>query len=210
MKRNMTLLIGAILFAGLPLAAQENTPKAQLELGYSYARFSPSVPQSPSRSLNGGSGAFTYVFNRWWGIKADLAGYGSQTAFTTFAPSPGLPNGGTVRTSGNLFTYLFGPEITYRTKHVTPFAEVLLGGAHSSVFANLYQASGMTGGNGPSQNSFALATGGGVDIYVTKSIAIRAAQLDYLMTRFTNPFTGTNNQNSFRYQAGVVFTFGGR
>jgi len=202
MKRNLALLVGAVLLAGLPLAAQEATPRAQLELGYSYARFSPSIPQSSSRSLNGGGGAFTYVVNRWWGIKADLEGYGSTTIYAPY-------QGGTLKSSGNMFTYLFGPEITYRTKRFTPFAEVLFGGAHSSAFAKLYQASGQTGA-APSQNSFALATGGGVDIYVSEHIAIRPAQLDYLMTRFTNPFSGTNNQNNFRYQAGIVFTFGGR
>jgi hypothetical protein len=202
MKRNLALLVGAVLLAGLPLAAQETTPRAQLELGYSYVRFSPSIPQSSSRSLNGGGGAFTYVVNRWWGIKADLAGYGSTTVSAPF-------QGGTLRTSGNMFTYLFGPEITYRTKRFTPFAEVLFGGAHSSAFAKLFQESGQTGA-APSQNAFALSTGGGFDVYVSEHIAIRPAQIDYLMTRFTNPFSGTNNQNNFRYQAGIVFTFGGR
>ena len=199
MKRNLILLIGVLLFAGLPLAAQEETPKAEVELGYSYVRFSPSVTNSSSRSLNGGGGSFMYVLNRWWGIKADLAGYGSQTANVPF-------QGGTLRSSGNLFTYMFGPEITYRTKRVTPFAEVLVGGAHASTFFNLFKEAGLTGA-APSQNAFALAAGGGFDVYVTKNIAIRPAQADYLMTRFTNPLTGQNSQNNFRYQAGVVFVF---
>jgi outer membrane protein OmpA-like peptidoglycan-associated protein len=35
-------------------------------------------------------------------------------------------------------------------------------------------------------------------------------QFDYLLTRFGNAFTaGNNNQSNFRYQAGVVFRFGG-
>jgi hypothetical protein len=199
-KRYLTIAIGLAFLVALPLAAQDYTPKAELELGYSYVRFSPSIPQSSSRSLNGGGGAMNIVLNRYFGIKAELLGYGSQTAATV------LP-GGTVKTSGNLFTYLFGPEIKYRTKHYSPFAEVLLGGAHSSTFAKLYQASGMTGA-APSQNAFALATGGGLDLYVSKHIAIRPVQIDYLMTRFTNPFTGTNNQNNFRYQAGIVFVIG--
>ncbi len=199
MKRNLILLIGVVLFAGLPLAAQENTPKVEMELGYSYARFSPSVTNSSSRSLNGGGGSFMYVFNRWWGLKAELTGYGSQTAHVPF-------QGGTLVNSANLFTYLFGPEITYRTNRVKVFGEVLVGGAHAATFFNLYQEAGLTGA-APATNAFALATGGGFDVYVTKHIAIRPAQLDYLMTRFTNPLTGQNSQNNFRYQAGVVFAF---
>lgn len=199
MKRNLILLIGVLLFAGLPLAAQEETPKVEVGLNYSYARFSPSVPNSSSRSLNGGGGEFMYVFNRWWGIKAELTGYGSTTKTIT-------QPGGTITTSGNLFTYLFGPEITYRMKHVNVFGEVLVGGAHTATFLRLYQQAGLTGA-APAENAFALATGGGLDVYVAKHIAIRPVQADYLMTRFTNPLVGQQSQNNFRYQAGVVFAF---
>jgi hypothetical protein len=56
-----------------------------------------------------------------------------------------------------------------------------------------------------------MVFGGGVDIKVSHSVAIRPAEFDYLLTRFGNPLTNNNaNQNSFRYQAGVVFEFGGR
>lgn len=199
MKRNLVLLIGAVLLAALPSAAQEKTPRAEMELGYSYSRYSPSVPQSSNRSLNGGGGSFLYVINRWWGVKAELTGYGSQTASVPF-------QGNTLVNSANLFTYLFGPEITFRRNHVKVFGEVLLGGAHGSSFLKLYQAAGLTGA-APSQNAFALATGGGFDVYVARHIAIRPAQVDYLMTRFDNPLTGQNNQNNFRYQAGIVFVF---
>jgi len=43
---------------------------------------------------------------------------------------------------------------------------------------------------------------------VTKSIAIRPAQFDFVLTRFGNSFTkGNNNQSNFRYNAGIVFRF---
>jgi hypothetical protein len=53
-----------------------------------------------------------------------------------------------------------------------------------------------------------MAFGGGLDIPVSKLISIRPAEIDYLLTRFNNQFTDTN-QSNFRYSAGVVFTFGG-
>jgi hypothetical protein len=32
--------------------------------------------------------------------------------------------------------------------------------------------------------------------------------MDWILTRYTNPITDTNNQHSFRYQGGIVFMFG--
>ena len=57
-------------------------------------------------------------------------------------------------------------------------------------------------------DAFAMAFGGGVDVPVSRTISLRPAEFDYFLTRFTNPFTGTNNQNNFRYSAGIVFTLG--
>jgi hypothetical protein len=53
-----------------------------------------------------------------------------------------------------------------------------------------------------------MAFGGGVDIPINKVLSLRPAQIDYLLTRFSNPFTKTNNQNTFRYAVGVIFTLG--
>ena len=53
-----------------------------------------------------------------------------------------------------------------------------------------------------------MAVGGGLDVKVTKSIALRPIEIDYLLTRYTNPFTETNNQNNFRYVGGIVFYLG--
>jgi hypothetical protein len=56
------------------------------------------------------------------------------------------------------------------------------------------------------------ACSAGIPIPTSSSSATRrsnkaeAAGIDYLMTRFTNPFTSTNNQSNFRYTAGIVFT----
>jgi hypothetical protein len=60
-----------------------------------------------------------------------------------------------------------------------------------------------------------MAFGGGVDIGVSRHLAIRAIQVDYLRTQFnaadalaTGFSTSLNNyQNSFRYSAGIVFRF---
>jgi len=38
-------------------------------------------------------------------------------------------------------------------------------------------------------------------------LSIRPIEIDYILTRYTNPLTSTNNQNSFRYSAGAVLHF---
>jgi len=53
-----------------------------------------------------------------------------------------------------------------------------------------------------------VVLGGGLDIKVTSHLAIRPIEADYFLTRFINNLTtGNNNQNNFRYQAGLVFEF---
>jgi hypothetical protein len=55
------------------------------------------------------------------------------------------------------------------------------------------------------QHPFTMAFGGRLDVNVSKNVAIRPVEIDWLLTRYTNPFTDTNNQNSFRYTAEIVF-----
>jgi hypothetical protein len=70
------------------------------------------------------------------------------------------------------------------------------------------------------QNAFAMEMGGGVDVQITKLIAIRPIQLDYLPTHFSplnfsvadlslNTKNDVRWQNNLRYSAGVAFRFGG-
>jgi len=72
------------------------------------------------------------------------------------------------------------PQIKYRAGKLEPFAEVLLGGAHTNFYANACnQNTGECGSKSPSNNAFALAIGGGVDIVVSSKVAIRLVDADY-------------------------------
>ena len=83
-----------------------------------------------------------------------------------------------------------------------PSPRHLLGGAH----AGGTLAPGNSGLPG-SANAFALTAGGGLDIGLTRHIALRAFEADYYLTRFDN---GVNDhQNNLRIEAGVIFRFGG-
>jgi outer membrane protein OmpA-like peptidoglycan-associated protein len=120
-----------------------------------------------------------------------------------------------VTAQGNLFTYNVGPIIKFRTHRVEPFVQAMFGGAHSNFYGNLFKScAGIFGciaaSSSPSNNAFDFIIGGGLDIPLSRSFAIRPVQLDYLLTRFGNGFTGgNNNQSNFRYQAGIVIRIGG-
>ncbi len=63
----------------------------------------------------------------------------------------------------------------------------------------------------PSENTFAMTAGGGLDLRVHRHFAIRVIQAEYLMTRFTSYTTGTTGtQNDMRLSSGIVFRFGRR
>jgi Outer membrane protein beta-barrel domain len=203
MRISKLLVFCAVLLVGLAAWSQD-FPRAEVAADYSYARFYPVASGTQSLSLNGGGGALVVNLTKYFGIKMDLQGYGSNTITWT------NPAGGSLTAQGNLFTYLFGPQIKFRTPRFQPFAQVLLGGAHSNVYGNLTKAcaGACTTSGSPAGNGFAMVIGGGIDIPINKSIQFRPVDLDYLMTRFTNQFNNSS-QSNLRYSAGVNFTFGG-
>jgi hypothetical protein len=205
------VIFGAILLLGLAAWAQE-FPRAEVGFDYSYARYAPSASYSKGHSLNGGGGSATINFNEYLGLKMDLQGYGSNHTAFNIAPNATFPGGLSGDVQGNLFTYLFGPQLKVRAHNFQPFGHALFGGAHSNVYGNAFKTlcQPIVGGCGlskaPASDAFAMEFGGGLDIPINKTITFRPAEIDYLMTRFSNPLTGTNNQNNFRYAVGVLFT----
>ena len=215
MKAKSLIVLGSVLLFGTAAFAQDYA-KVEVPLNYSYMRFNPQNSNIVSSfSLNGGGGGVTVYVNRWLGITGDLQGYQSLTrtfAFPAIANSP-CPAGCTVKASGDLFTYNVGAVLKYRKEHFEPFVETLGGGAHSNLYQNLQHNACVnpgvcTGSGSPSNNAFDFIIGGGIDIPLSKSIAIRPAQFDFVLTRFGNNFTaGNNNQSNFRYNAGIVIRF---
>lgn len=212
MRSAITTVVGSVLLFATASLAQDY-PKIEVPLNYSYMRFNPEDSHIVSSfSLNGGGGGVVVFINHAIGIQAEFQGYGSLTktfAFPATASSP-CPAGCNVTANGNMFTYNVGPVFKYRSEHFEPFVEALFGGAHSNTYQNLLKAcqASCVSTNNPSNNAWDFVLGGGFDIPVTRSIAIRPAQVDFVLTRFGNSFTqGNRNQSNFRYQAGVVFRF---
>jgi hypothetical protein len=211
MKITIKILAAIILVSGTVALAQD---KLELYGEYSYLRFNPTVFGINSRSFNGGGGGATWYFAKILGIKGEFMGYGSTT-FTKVVTSPIiLPSGtippGTYTSQGNMFTYLFGPVVRIPIPKVQPFGELLFGGSNTNGYVNLQNsiiAAGGTISRTPTQHPFTMALGGGLDISISQHISLRPGEIDYVLSRYSNPLTSTNNQNNFRYCGGVVFRF---
>jgi len=216
--RKILLVFGAILLCGIPALAQEY-PKAELFMGYEYIRFGTAMGGNPNLNVNGGGGSIAYNFNSVLGLKAEFTGAGIGN--NTMTDSTGLT---TLTRSANMFTYLFGPQVTIRkNSRVQPFGHLLFGGAYSNYYANV-QTKGAVSTTPTLQDAgkqaFAMAFGGGIDVKASQHVAIRVGQFDYFMTRFSGRSVSTagsgsvgaltiSNQSSFRYMAGVNFLLGG-
>ncbi len=186
--------------------ADSITPKIELFLGYSFLRNAPTSAGNRLAWLHGGSTSLAINVNRHLGLVADF-GASHTDRFGPFAP----PTGGVVDASGNVFTYMFGPRLSFRHDRVTPFVQALFGGVHASA-VTLSGCSGIGCTPLPSENAFAMTAGGGLDITLHRHVALRLFQAEYLMTRFTDRSTlagTTARQNDVRLSTGIVFRFGG-
>jgi hypothetical protein len=144
----------------------------------------------------------------------DLQGYtNTNQTFVIPVGNTLLPRGGTLTVSGNMFTYMFGPEIKKRGKW-EPYGQLLIGGGHSNVYGNLVRSvtvnppftTTTSASVAPDNNSFAMTVGGGLDIHISRTFSVRPVEVGYVLTKFGNPF-GNTTQNSFRYVAGLTLNF---
>jgi hypothetical protein len=200
------LLFGLVLLTfGGATSAQS---LGELSVNYSYMRYVPAY-QFPLTNLNGGGGAGVLYFAGVFGIKAEFQAYGGR--YINFAFPPGsltCPAGCSGTAQANLFTGMVGPTVKFRIKGFQPFVEGLVGAAHTNFYQNIYRTCVECTFRLPGDLALAVVVGGGIDFKITRHLSIRPIEADYFLTRFINSITtGHNNQNSFRYQAGLVFEF---
>jgi opacity protein-like surface antigen/outer membrane protein OmpA-like peptidoglycan-associated protein len=181
-------------------------PRFELFVGYSYLRAVPSESSANRLAwLNGGSTSIAFNLNPHLGIVGDFSGF-DDTKLDLRGTNPHqVPN-----SSGTVFTYLVGPRLSFVSHdRITPFAQVLFGGVHASA-VTLSDCSGVACTPLPTENKFAMTAGAGLDIKVSRRIALRIIQAEYLMTRFENHDTGAGGtQNDVRLSSGLVFRFSG-
>jgi hypothetical protein len=170
------LTCAVLVFTLSVLATAQEAPKAEVFGGFSYLHLDTKGAAGVEANHYGWNGALSLNANRWFGITADLSGHYRELA-------PGV--------SFNSFTAVFGPQLTYRAEKASPFVHALFGVNRGST-------------GGLSDSAFAMALGGGLDINITKRLAFRLVQADYLMTKHSD-----DTQNNIRLSTGLVLKLGG-
>jgi outer membrane protein OmpA-like peptidoglycan-associated protein len=187
-------------FATRASAQDQPAPKWELYGGYSF--FHPGADihgQLPGALLpltgrlepnpRGAGASVTYNFNRWFGLTLDTSiHWGSGEA--TFAR----------KFDDTAFSNLsFGPKVTFRHEHVSPFFEVLVG--DHRLMPDAFHDIDKVG----------VMFGGGLDINLSRHVALRLIRADYVFSsyRYGPPTVSKTDINGLRLQAGLNFMFGG-
>ena len=182
-------------------AAQDQPPKWELYGGYSFLYpgsdvhgvlplgLVPLTSRMESNPRGAGLSA-TYNFNRWFGLTLDTSTHWGSG-------EKGL--GG--RLDDAAFSNLsFGPKITFRSAHFSPFLEALVGDHRlmPDAFHDI--------------DKIGFIAGGGLDLNVSRHFALRLFRADYVHSSYRygpKATTPTTDLSGARLQAGVVFMFGG-
>ncbi len=213
MKSALTFIFLLILSS---VAIAQEYPKAELFGGYSYLRTDSeevdlvagnqvTTTRRHGANLNGFIISANYNPAKWLGIVIDFSGHYGSVDNTIIVPGTLNATFG-VRT--NIHTLLAGPQLAWRGDHTTFFVRALAG------VGFLDQSLTLNGQKiADDRTAFAAAAGGGVDIKLTDRISWRAAQAEYLLTRFGDPnikingqtLSSSDTQHNVRVSTGFVF-----
>jgi len=174
LMKKLIMLFAVLLVAAIPAQAQDEYPSSEIFGGYSYFN----TDFGDRESQHGWGASFSGNLGSKVGLVAEFSG-----SYKSIDVGPFDFNTST-------YTYLFGPRFSYRGKAATAFGHILVGGATSKI-------------ESVSDTNFALAAGGGVDININDSFAIRAGQFDYI------PIFASDVIHNFRYMGGIVIKLGG-
>lgn len=196
--RRFLIIAGLMLLSGG--IASASCDRFEVSGGYDYFRLNTSVTiitqpsgtgsgtsttTNQSFNLNGWNAGVAVNANCWLGLVADISGaYGTPVVSAN-------------NITTHVYNYVFGPRINFRNStRVMPFVEALFGVSDKSLVSK-------TASLNTSVNSFATALGGGVDIGVTKNVAIRGRG-DYVLTDSAGA-----TRNNASVSVGLVVRFGG-
>jgi opacity protein-like surface antigen len=143
---------------------------------------------SPSTHEYGWDASITerpYLTHPWVGGTIEASGAYSSTA----------AHGATPATSNQFYTAMGGPMFVLRSSHFQPFGRVLLGTGVQRVPASGSSAT-------TNMAHFAFSAGGGVDVAISRSWALRG-QADLIRTYVSS----ANTTNMLRASVGLDFKF---
>jgi len=206
--RNFLFIVCIVLLPAVASTAQ-SVPQFEVALGYSYMYFHPELPALTTQSLNGGGVTAVYNVASSLGIVAQMNGYSFGQGWTNKLRDLGYLGA----SETNMFLFQFGPQIKKHTGRWQPYASTLYGFAHSEGYAAALRAKGsgtyILTADGGNNTAFAMEIGGGLDIRLTKTVQLRAGELDYQLTRFGYK-NFSANQNNLKVFTGINFTLNAR
>jgi hypothetical protein len=181
MKKPVLIAVFLLSFSVMVMA--QDAPAVEVFGGYSYIRSNP-LPymDADAVNLNGWDASITINGNKWAGFVADFGGnYGTmmRTSIDSWADV-------------KAYSLMFGPKVTLSRGKIVPFVQALFGVARSTY---------TEAGDVTTENDFAMAFGGGVDVNINKMIAVRPVQMEYFGVK--EALTGDFIKN-FRYSTGIV------
>ena len=188
------------MLAGFAAAQDQPAPKWELYGGYSYVypgadlhgQFNGALLPVTSRLESNPRGvgvSVSYNFDRWFGLTLDAgSNWGSG--------EKGLAN----RIDDAGFANIsFGPKVTFRTKHFSPFLELLVGDHRLTpdAFHDI--------------DKLGVMFGGGLDLNLSRHVALRLFRADYILSNYRYAPTSVPNTqlNGVRLQTGLVINLGG-
>jgi outer membrane immunogenic protein len=177
------LLVGALLCTALTASAQS---KIDASASYEMQRSNGPAGDCGCFSLQGGRADASFRLFKGLAVAGEISG-----AHATNISGSGIDL--------SLLTYMAGPRYSIRMNYkLRPFGQFLAGSVHG--FDSLFPH--QTGASS-SANSFAFTAGGGLDYGLSRHIAVRVFQIDYLKTYLPN--NAGDEQNNLRVGAGIVF-----
>jgi hypothetical protein len=186
------ILLAGICIVAAPGAWGQAPPS--LDVAITYDAMRANIVPGDTFWMQGGSAQFHGQFWRGLGVVADIAGLHTANANGAGASGPGE--------GLDLVTATFGPRYTSPLAHrrFAFFGQALAGEANG--FHGFFPTAP---GVDSSAHGLALQVGGGINLPLSRHLAIRAFEADWLRTQLPNSTTGV--QNNLRLGAGLVFKF---
>lgn len=185
-------VLSCVLAFAAPLAAWPQQSKAappqhSIDAAFTYSPALSSAITGHRFWMQGGSAQLHARLYRGFGVVASLDGLHAGNITSS---SVGL----------DLITATVGPryDLVLKPRNASVFLQALAGGAFASnsIFPS-------PSGSTTSQNSLALQIGGGLNVPLSRRLALRAVEVNWLRTQLPN--STTNVQNNLVLGAGLVF-----
>lgn len=203
LPRFTAILAGCAMVAAAPApsAAQDidtmPVPLVEVSMGYAFQRTS-TEDRFPGGWYFSGAGNLS----QWFAVVGEASGsYRSEES-----------TGGTLALSdkSQIYTFMGGPRFFHKTGRVVPFGQMLFGVAsHRLQQTETRSGEGFGAGThtwSDSSTAFAMQPGGGITVYLTERVGVRAAG-DYRVT------IDSNNDavlHEVRFLTGFTFQWGSR